>query len=169
MMARTDQWTAQQEADYNALDAQLTTAKLEAERQCRKICAGRTPWTLAITQAIQRILYWKGIAKRRKDGKISTTVLKRQAAKGQQQLSESHWQLPPENIKQKISAAYDNYFKIKAQRDARDTWIRQLITAQASAKNISAKWLWQQLRQREAVKKIAVQVIRALGNTHVPI
>jgi len=111
MMARTDQWTAQQEADYNALDAQLTTAKLEAERQCRKICAGRTPWTLAITQAIQRILYWKGIAKRRNDRKISTTVLKRWAAKGQQQFSESHRQLPPENIKQKISAAYDDYFK----------------------------------------------------------
>jgi len=46
-------------------------------------------------------------------------------------------------------------------------WIGQLITAQASAKNTSAKRLWQQLRQREVVKKIAVQVKRALGDTHV--
>jgi len=140
-IATTRTWTKQQEAEYNELDTKLTQAKLEAERQCRKICARRTPWTPAVTQAIQCILYWKGIAKCRHNGKISTTVLQRLATKGQQQFSENHWQLTPEQIKQKIKEAYWNYLQIKGHKDARDTWIGQLIAAEASAKNTTTKKL----------------------------
>jgi len=73
----------------------------------------------------------------------------------------------PECLNQKIKEAYSDYFQIKGQKDARDTWIRQLITAQANAKNTTAKKLWQQLRQREAAQKIAAQVRNALGKTQV--
>jgi len=79
------------------------------------------------------------VAKRCNHRTISTTVLKRHAIKGQQQFSESHWQLSPECIKQKIKAAYNNYFPIKAQWDAWDTWIGQLIVAQASTNDTTVK------------------------------
>jgi len=69
----------------------------------------------------------------------------------------------PECLNQKIKEAYSDYFQIKGQKDARDTWIGQLITAQANAKNTTTKKLWQQLRQREAAQKIAAQVRNAVG------
>jgi len=75
--ASTQVWMTEHEAAYNALDQEIIAAKLKAEQLCRKIRVGKTPWTPELTQAIQRILYWKGILKWMQGGFISTsTVLK---------------------------------------------------------------------------------------------
>ncbi len=72
-------WNMQHKESYNQLDQELMEAKLTAEKTCQKICTGHTPWTPILTQAIQCILYWKGILKKALKGKISTTVLQRRA------------------------------------------------------------------------------------------
>jgi len=59
--------------------------------------------------------------------------------------------------------AYDDYYQIKAQWEARDTWTGQLIAAQVVAKNTTIKQLWQQLRQCEAMQKTASPVKQSLG------
>jgi len=144
-MAETSGWSAQHSNQYNELDKELTQAKLRAEQHCRKLSAGHIPWTPALTQAIQQIQYWKGIAKRAFGGKISTTVLKRQAAMGQLSFSNKHWELPTSTINQTIKSAYDNYYTIKAQKNRRDTWIGQMIEAISSAKDIPKARLWKQI------------------------
>jgi len=57
------------------INMKLTIAKLEAERQCRKIHAGKIPWTPGLTIATYKLLYWQGIKKRITGGKISDKVL----------------------------------------------------------------------------------------------
>jgi len=134
--AATNKWSAALLTEYNALDQELTKAKLAAELGCHKFKAGWQPWTSALTQAIQCILYWKGVAKRAQGGQISTTVLKQRAIKGQLQFSCEHWALPSNDIQQRISSAYDDYLLIKKQKHRRETWLMQLVEAMATAKNI---------------------------------
>jgi len=107
--ASNNTWSSQHLLEYNDLDKEYIHAKVAAEKGCRKFRAGRQPWTPALTQAIQRILYWKGIYKRARGGKTSTTVLKRRATKGQLQFSSEHWSLPQKSITQRIVSAYDDY------------------------------------------------------------
>jgi len=113
--ASNNTWSSQHLLEYNDLDKEYIHAKVAAEKGCRKFRAGRQPWTPALTQAIQRILYWKGIYKRARGGKTSTTVLKRRATKGQLQFSSEHWSLPQKSITQRIVSAYDDYHLIKTQ------------------------------------------------------
>jgi len=135
---------------------------------CQKICPGHTPWTPILMQAIQCILYWKGILKKAWKGKISTMVLQCRATKGQQRFSKSHWHLPVDQICQYVTSAYGDYYQIKAQKESRENWFGQLIAAQVSAQNTTKQQLWKQLWQREALLKKAQQVKQALGhiNTH---
>ncbi len=74
--AETSCWMTAQEMEYNHLDQDIIMAKLKVERLCQKIHAGNIPWTPALTQAIQHIMYWKGMMSRQLGNKISTTVLK---------------------------------------------------------------------------------------------
>jgi len=120
-------------------------------------------WTLALTQAIQQILYWKGVLRWIEHGKLSTTVLKHRATKGQENFSASHFQLPLDQIKWKVTTAYEAYHQIKIQHNSWDKWIGQLIAAQAAVQNMTKKRLWQQLWQCEAIQKTAAQVKWALG------
>jgi len=165
--AANNKWSAGLLTEYNALDQEFTKAKLAAELGCRKFKAGRQPWTPALTQAIQRILYWKGVAKRAQGGQISTTVLKRRAIKGQLQFSCEHWALPRNYIQQRISSAYDDYLLIKKQKHRRETWLTQLVEAMATAKNIPKLRLWKQIKLTETARNQASQVKRATGQTQV--
>jgi len=131
-----------------------------AEQQCQKLCTGHTPWTPELTQAIQHIQYWKGMAKRSHRGTISTMVLKQQALKGQLKFSCEHWKMPSAEIHQKIKLAYDNYYTIKAQVDHRDTWLGQLVSAILAAKDIPKARLWKQICQNEAARKLSRQIKR---------
>jgi len=151
----TSCWTTAQEVEYNRLDQEIITAKLKAESLCWKIHASNIPWTPALMQAIQRIMYWKGVMSRRLGNKISTTVLKWRAGKGQLECKEEHWRLPIMALKKKVTAAYSDYFQIKTQTDNRNTWLGQLIAAQALAKNTTKQHLWKQIRQREQACKKA--------------
>jgi len=87
--ASDNTWTEQHVKAYNDLDYKLTKAKIDAEHHCHKICAGHQPWRPALMQAIQCILYWKGMAKRAHGGCISTTVLKQRAQKAKSPFSVS--------------------------------------------------------------------------------
>jgi len=63
-------------------------------------------------------------------------VLKHQAMKGQEWFCASHWLLSLKQLSQKITGAYADYYQIKAQCEARDTWIGQLLAAQATVLNV---------------------------------
>jgi len=67
--------TVNQLKRYNAIDQQYAEAKVAAERQCRKFHAGKTPWMPSLTQLIYCVLYWKGICKCIKGGRIATNFL----------------------------------------------------------------------------------------------
>jgi len=156
--ASDNTWTEQHEKTYNDIDNELTKAKIDAEHRCRKICAGKTPWTPALTQAIQRIMYWKGTVKRATGGRISTTVLKRRAHKGQIIFSSEHWNWHRRELNQRIVSAYDDYYLIKAQKDRQDTWLTQLVEAMLQAKNVPKTRLWKQIKQTESARNHAQQV-----------
>jgi len=115
----------------------------------------RTP---ILSQAINRILYWKGIAKCTNGDMISTTVLKQQASKGLLIFSDVHWTWNTVTITQHIQSVYDDYVAIKAQSDCRDTWLKQVIDAMATAQNIPKVWLWKQIHQIEAARTCMHQV-----------
>ena len=67
---------------WENIDQQYMQIKVDAEQQCWKIHASQVPWTLILTQANDKILYWKGINKRILGSKIGGTVLKKRAAQG---------------------------------------------------------------------------------------
>jgi len=64
------------------LDQQWTLGKINAECHCRKLNTGTIPWTTSLTLAIYKVLYWKGLQKQLKGGKISGTVLRKRANQG---------------------------------------------------------------------------------------
>jgi len=151
---------------YNELDLALTKAKLTAGQWCRKFHVGNIPWTLALTQAIQQIQYWKGIAKCMLGGKISMTILKWQVAKGKLPFSCAHWALPTLNISQRVKSAYNDYYTIKAQKDHQETWLSQVIEAITSAKDIPKTCLWKQICQNEVAHTRAQQVRQIFSQNH---
>jgi len=48
----------------------IMKAKLTADRMCQKIKAGNHRWTPEFTTAIQAVLYWNGLAKCKKGGRV---------------------------------------------------------------------------------------------------
>jgi len=157
------QLTKTQIAKLEDINNVLTTTKLAAEKQCRKVHAGWVPWMLVLTQAIYCILYWKGIKKRQAGGKISGEVLCKWAKQGNETFNTDHLHLPKLAINQKIKTAVQEYKQIKRQSDRRDTWLGQIITAQAEDQNTTKKKLWQRVRQMEQSRQTAKQVKQALG------
>jgi len=111
-------------------------AKLEAEKHCRKIHVGNIPWTPGLTVTIYKILYWQGIRKQILDGKICGEVLRKWAKQGKETFFTEHLQLSVEVVKQKLKQVTQDYKMIKKTCDQQDTWLGQMITAQAEAKNI---------------------------------
>jgi len=65
-----------QQCKYKALDKEIIIAKLMAEIKCRKIKARKYGWTPELTQAIQTVLYWRGIDKQNKGGTMEKEILK---------------------------------------------------------------------------------------------
>jgi len=66
-------------------------------------------------------------------------------------------------VKDHISQAYKNFAHLKKDDTSQDTWIAQLIAAQASAWNQTKKALWWQLRSTERIQKTASNVRGALN------
>jgi len=63
--------------------------------------------------------------------------------------------------------AVQEYLVIKKQANRRDTWMAQIIQAQAESKNMKQLRLWKQLQQTEAAQQKVTAVCKALGtNQH---
>jgi len=132
----------EQQLALNAINKQLTMAKQAAKQHCRKINAGKVPWTLVVTQAIYQILYWKGVRKFQEGGHICNTVLRKWAQAGAEVYSLQHVELGPMVTKYKIRTAVQEYLAIKKQANRRDTWMAQIIKAQVESKNMKQSRLW---------------------------
>jgi len=98
---------------------------------------------------------------------MSTTVLKRRAAKGQLIFSDAHWNLNNQTLSQQVISAYKDYYSVKTQNDQCNTWISQLIEALAAAKDVPKACLWKQMRQEEMAWSRAQQVKQALGTMQI--
>jgi len=142
---RISELTTEQQLALNDIDKKLTMAKQAAEQHCRKKNTGKMPWTLVVTQAIYRILYWKGVRKCQERGHICNMVLQKQAQAVAEVYSLQHVELEPMVIKSKIRTAVQEYLVVKKQADQRDTWMAQIIKAQAESKNMKQSRLWKQL------------------------
>jgi len=69
------QLTRAQQNQLETIDIETTRAKLAAEKQCWKLPVRAVQWCPQVTQAIARILYWKGIKKQQGGGHISAKYL----------------------------------------------------------------------------------------------
>jgi len=127
---------------WELINNHLTTTKIMAEQHCHKLHAGKVPWTLAVTQLIYKILYWKGIRKRLQGGKISRTVLWKRASQGIKAFQKSHLQMTTAEVKEKIKSAVQDYKQIKKQSNQHNIWVAEMITAQAEARNTTKMKLW---------------------------
>ena len=78
---RNNRLTRKQQREYEEIDRLSSEAKKYAETKCRKLKAGHVQWCPQITKAIARILYWKGIWKRKRGGHIGSQQLQRLAKK----------------------------------------------------------------------------------------
>jgi len=65
-----EHWTTEHDEQWENLDQCYTQIKVNADRQCQKIHARQVPWTPILTQAIHKILYWKGIHKQISGSKL---------------------------------------------------------------------------------------------------
>jgi len=124
---------------------------------------GQVPWTPDLTRKIYRILYWKGVISRALGRRIGTSVLRSQAHKAGLQHSLVAIHLPMETLQNNVAKATRQYRHTKKDSNRRNTWLGQMIEAQAQATGKTSKRLWQQIRHRERIKLTAKQVKLALG------
>jgi len=135
--------------EINKIDHIVTEAKHVAEQHCQKFKSGQVQWSPPVTTAINKILFWKGVLKRETGGKISLVVLKTRAKKAHIDHIPYPGKVSQSTVKEHISRAYKHFARLKKDDTSRDTWIAQLIAAQASALNWTKKALWRQLRSTE--------------------
>jgi len=161
---KTDSTLEQEKTcELELIDQQWTQAKIEAECHCRKINTGKAPWTPSLTTAIYKVLYWKGIQKQMKGGKISRTVLRKRAKQGGETFSVEHFHLATPSLLQKIKTVLADYKTLKKQKDRQEIWLEQMIQAQADAQNTTRKKLWKKIKRTEQSRQSARKVKMALG------
>jgi len=136
--------TLSQQLEYESINKATTELKRHAENKCRKLKAGTVPWCPQVSKAINRILYWKGLQNQLKGCAIGSSVLQQRAKKGGINNHSSNFHLNLSSIQDQIQQAYKCFHRLKANPDWRDTWIANLIQAQAQAKGMSTKSLWKQ-------------------------
>jgi len=90
-------------------------------------------------------------------------VLKKRAAQGVEKFQTEHLHLPPEEIIRKIKDAIQDYQVVKKQKDQRENWVKQIISAQAEDQNTMEAKLWKCLKQMEQSQDTARKVKQALG------
>jgi len=132
-------FTISQQLEYESIDKIATELKRNAESKCQKLKAGNVPWCPQVSKAINRILYWKGLLTRLKGSAIGSSVLRQRAKKGGIANYHHNYSLEPATIQEKIRQAYKSFNLLKADPDRRDTWLSNLIQAQAQAKGTSTK------------------------------
>jgi len=154
-------WEQQQE--YESLDCTATSARIQAEWQCRKLKMGKIPWSPDLMRAINWVLYWKGMILRANGHQIGTSVLHTPACKGGFEHNIMSIHLLMETLQDELAKAYCWYHQLKKEPHNCDTWIGQLIEAQAPVTWQKKKKLWKQIQCREQARLTARQVKFALG------
>jgi len=147
--------THSQQIEYESIDKAATKLKRYAENKCRKLKAGTVRWCPQVSKAINRILYWKGLQSRLKGSAIGSSVLRQRAKKGGITNHPSNFHLNLSIIQEQIQLAYKSFNLLKADPDCCNTWITNLIQAQAQAKGTSTKSIWKQHRQTEKARNTA--------------
>jgi len=125
--------------ELNALDHILTEAKHAAEKHRQKFKSGHVQWSPPVTGAINKILFWKGILKCKTGSKVGLMVLGTRAKKAHIDHIPYPGEISIPTIQENISKAYKQFARLKKDESRRDTWIAQLIEAQAQAWNQTKK------------------------------
>jgi len=123
---------------------------------------GKVDWCLLITQAIYNIQYWKGWAKQWAGGAISNNVLQTWAQKAHLKHKAHREGTTPEQIKQWLNTAYATFKHLKGQNYCRDTWLGDLIVAQAEAKGCCRSQLWKKVQATKKIWEVTRMVKRML-------
>ncbi len=144
--------------ELNVIDRRVCDAKHNAENHCRKMKCGAIQWCPQVTKAINKILFWKSVLKRESGGKVGLSILVTRAKKAGIDQVPFLGECSLDQIQQNISKAYKQFQYLKRDDNHRDTWLSQVIAAQATAWNQTKKALWNQLRRTEKIKKTANNV-----------
>jgi len=135
--------TTNQINQLEQLDRFITKAKCNAEQQCRKIHAGRIPWTPSLMIVIYKTMYWQGIKKQISGRTIRREVFRKRAKLSKETFLTMHLQLSKDDIIKKLCQATQDFKMAKKASERWDTWLGQMIAAQGKDKNIPKKRLWQ--------------------------
>jgi len=162
---QTQNWriTRTQQREYEEIDALTTQAKILAEAQCRKLPVGKVPWCPQLSKVIAQIWYWKGIRKRLLNSQIGAQLLHHLACKGGMQHQLEHLQLNTNKVNANIQKAYKCYTKLKNDKNRWDTWLASLVEAQATARQVSKKSLWNRIRSTERIRNNARMIKKVLA------
>jgi len=142
----------------NEIDRRITEAKHAAENQCHKLKCGSVQWCPRVTAIINKILFWKSILKCELGGKVGLSILRSRVKKAGLERVPFPGELTRETIKGHISKAYKQFKSLKREDNRCDTWIGQLIMAQATAWNKMKTTLWKQLCSTERIQRTAQNV-----------
>ena len=155
-------------ATWNKWDSQLSEARLEAERRCRKIRVGKIQWSPQFSELMLQKKYWILQMKRKCKGNVDQKFLKRMAAhlkkdvKSTLTVDEMQQQL--KEVKQRI-----NIYKRKHEQ-SRQSWLESLAQAQAQQISIDEDesrrlqiCILRQLREREDQRRNA-RIIRRVND-----
>jgi len=86
------------------------------------------------------------------------------AVLGVEKFHQDHLGLQRDEITEKIKGALQDYRVVKKQKDRRETWVNQMIEAQAEAQNTTKAKLWRHLWQMEQCCSTSRRVKQALGD-----
>ncbi len=148
--------------ELNQIDNIVTAAKHAAEKQCRKLKCGQAEWCPLVTKAINKIMFWKSILKHETGSKGGISILRTHAKKANIEVIPRPGELAVNTINEIISKAYKHFRHLKKDDTRCDTWIAQLIKAQATVWIRPKKTLWKLLRSTERIRCTACNVRHAL-------
>ena len=95
---------------------------------------------------------------------MGLSILRMRAKKARIDIVPQQGEYPIEDLQVLISKAHKQFNQLKRDDNQYDTWMAQLIAAQAAAWNKTKKALWQQVRSTEKIRRTANNVRKALKN-----
>jgi len=111
----------------------------------------KVPWSPHLTKAIAHILYWKGIWKQQSGGHIGAQHLHHLAKKGGLTHQLDNLQQDTNIIESNICQAYKWYTKLKKDTSRCNTWLKQLVEAQAQEQKTTTKSIWKKIHTTEKI------------------
>jgi len=158
--------TCAQKSQLKTIDTETMMAKIAAEKRCWKLTVGAVQWCPKVTQAIARILYWKGIKKHQGGGHIRVKYLTRLAKRSSTCHKQEHLDRPKQQVLHSIQTAYKKYQWLKNDKGRWDHWLADMIMAQLEATGWPKKAIWKKLCCTERIRNNARQITMALGTNN---